>query len=275
MTLVTPEVRAEYDRPMPKGASLAELVGREMPEDERDLSLAKCLRGALSDRNVSVPAWTADPTVAWRNENAAIGQSDGAVALIPFAAKTLAGGTLLSREIIEDTNLSGLLEAAYAKALAMAFDKAALVGSGVAPEPLGLLNVTGMDKSDPGHKVTYADLIAAVAAIRGRNEHPNAMIADPATMATLGAITGSDGHYVEWPPYLADVARFESGQGGVNNAYFGDFTQLALGVRVEAGIRAFEEPYAANGQVFVVAWFRGDTAVLRKGAFAVRTGLDA
>jgi HK97 family phage major capsid protein len=180
------------------------------------------VRGGPSGKVVvSLPAWTADPTVAWRAENPAIGSSDGTVALVPFVAKTLAGSTLVSREIIEDSNLSGLLESAYGKALALAFDKAALVGSGVDPEPPGLTNVTGMDKSDPGHKVICQDLINAAAAIRGRYEQPNAVIMDPATMAVLGGICGTDGHYVEWPPYLANVAPYESGQGGANTFYMG------------------------------------------------------
>lgn len=322
--------RAEYDRPLPEGRTITELVERDLPENQRGLSLARCLRGAIlgkwdryaerehramsglsagaggallptslsaqvidlardkaqviaagarvvpmSDRNVDMPAWLADPTVDWRNENAAIGQSDGTVGLVSFRARTLAGATLLSREIIEDSNLSGLLEAAYAKAVALAFDQAALVGTGVAPEPLGLANVAGIDTSAASHAPTHADLLEAAGAIRARNEYPRAVIMDPATMLALGSLTGTDGHYLEMPEYLRDVRQYESGQGGANAFYMGDFAQLALGVRVEAGIRAFEQPNAANGQVLVVAWFRGDVQVLRADAFAIRTALTA
>lgn len=341
VTVVAPEIRAEYDRPMPPGASFRELVERDAPAEMRDLSLGKTLRGIvtgkwdgaerehramsgasagaggallpsimlgqvvdiarnatqvvragarivpMSNRQMIMPKWVTDPTVAWRNENAAITNSDGAVDKITFNAQVLAGSTTISREIIEDTDLSGLLENAYGQAVAQAWDKAALLGTGSAPEPLGLkANAAVTDKAALGTNglaFVWSHLIDAAASVRSRNEAARAAIMAPRSQASLGKIVGTDGHYVEKPPYLADLTMFETGQlpvnetcgtaGNASTLFVGDFSQLFLGVRAEFRVDVFPQVGAANGQVLLVAWFRGDVQVGRGSAFAVRTGL--
>jgi HK97 family phage major capsid protein len=56
-----------------------------------------------------------------------------------YPAIYLAGYTAISRELIEDTDLSDLLANAYAKATAVAWDNVALLGTGTAPQPRGLV----------------------------------------------------------------------------------------------------------------------------------------
>lgn len=130
----------------------------------------------LSNRNVIMPKWVTDPTVAWRNENAAITNANGAVDKISFAAQVLAGSTTLLREIIEDTDLSGLLENAFAKAVALAWDQAALLGSGVAPEPVGVKNSAAVtDKAALGTNgvaFVWSHLIDTAASLRAATRPP-------------------------------------------------------------------------------------------------------
>lgn len=53
----------------------------------------------------------------------------------------------------------------------------------------------------------------------------------------------------------------------------GDFSQLFLGVRTDLRVEVFPQVGAANGQVLLVVWFRGDIQIGRGSSFAVRTGL--
>jgi HK97 family phage major capsid protein len=116
----------------------------------------------------------------------------------------LAGYTTLSREIIEDTDLSDLLANAYAKAVAIAWDNAALFGTGTAPQPLGIANNTAItDKTALGTNgvaFTYDHVIDAVGAVRGRNEVCNAALLAPRSMQSLGKLKEtSTGAYLAPP----------------------------------------------------------------------------
>lgn len=335
--------KAEFDRPLPKGASFGELI--DVPEDQRGLSLGKTIRGMitgnwkgaereeramsgatagaggsllpqvfsaeivdlarvqtqvinagasvvpLSNRTVVMPKWTQDPTVAWRAENAAVGSSDGAVGTVTFTAKSLAGYTPISREIAEDSDLTDLLTNAYAKAVATAWDFAALKGSGSSNQPLGVImdstNVTDRAAlATNGQTPTWDNLIDAVAGVRGRSENVSAIIYHPRNAQALAKVKDTTNAYLTPPAYLDGVPRLETatlpvnettGTSSLTNSMVtGNFSYLALGVRTEFGINVYEQPLAtSNAQYVIMAWFRGDVQVLRGSAFAVRTGLLA
>lgn len=55
----------------------------------------------MDDRTVVVPRWTGDPALAWRAENAAIAEVDGAMDSVTLTAKTLAAVVRISRELVE------------------------------------------------------------------------------------------------------------------------------------------------------------------------------
>lgn len=338
--------KAEFDKPMPKGASFADLLG--VPESQRGLSLGRHLRGMLtgdwrgaeaeqayqvramsgatagaggallpvvysaqvidlarvqtqvlnagaqivpmSARQVIMPKWTGDPTVAFRSENAAVGTSDATVDKITFTAQSLAGYTTPSREIIEDTDLSDLLANAYAKVVAIAWDDAALLGTGTAPQPLGLKNNTAItDKSaivTNGQTPTWDNMIDAVGGVLGRNESVSAIVYHPRNELALGKAKDTQNRYLDVPRYLANIPRLSTGtlpvnetegtSGAVCNTMFaGDFSQLYIGMRTNFGVNVYDAPAATTGQVLMVAWMRMDVQVGRPGAFAIRTGLKA
>lgn len=241
----------------------------------------------MSARQVIVPQWSADPSVAFRSEGGAVNHSDGTVAQVTFTAKSLAGYTTICRELIEDTDISDVLTNAYAKVVAIAWDNAALLGSGTAPNPLGLANNAAiLDKSalaTNGVAFTYDHLISAVGGVRGRNEVCSAAIMAPRSQQSLGSLKDTTGRYLDMPAYLRDVTIYPTGQipvnqtcGTANNAstlFVGDFRQCMIGVRTNFGVNVYDAPAATTGQVLLVAWMRMDVQIGRQSAFAVRTGL--
>ena len=338
--------KAEFDKPMPKGASFADLLG--VPESQRSLSLGRHLRGMLtgdwrgaeaeqayqaramsgatagaggallpvvysaqvvdlarvqtqvlnaggqivplSARQVIMPKWTGDPTVAFRSENGAVATGDGTVDKITFTAQSLAGYTTLSREIIEDTDLSDLLANAYAKAVAIAWDNAALFGTGTAPQPLGLKNNANITDNSAivtnGQTPSWDNLIDAVGSVRGRNENVSAIVYHPRNELALGKAKDSQQRYIDVPRYIADVPRLATGTIPVNETegtstnvcnsmFVADWSQLYIGIRTNFSVDVHTSPAATNGQVLMVAWMRMDVQIGRPSAFAVRKGLKA
>lgn len=244
----------------------------------------------MSERKLTLPKWVSDPSVQWRLEEAAVAESAGTVGTVNLVAKSLAGYTKLSREILSDTDLGDILVNAYASAVAQAFDYAALKGSGTDPTPLGLSANTNITNKAAvvtnGATLTWEHVLDAVGSVRTLNEEPNAVIYHPRNELALGKAKDTAGQYLDVPRYVSGIQRLATGtlptnetegtSGAVCNSMFiGDFSQLMLGVRSQFEVELHPGPLATNGQVLLVIHFRGDVAVGRESAFAVRTGLKA
>lgn len=244
----------------------------------------------MSDRKITLPKWAGDPSVSWRLEEGAVAESSGTVGTVNLVAKSLAGYTKLSREILQDTDLGDILVNAYAKAVAQAFDYAALKGTGVDPQPLGLSANTAITNKSAvatnGQTPTWDNVIDAVGSVRALNENPSAVIFHPRNELALGKVKDTAGAYLDVPRYVSDIRRLSTGtlpvneqegtSGSVcNSMYVADWSQLMLGVRSQFSAELHPGPLATNGQVLLVIHFRGDVAVGRESAFAVRTGLKA
>jgi HK97 family phage major capsid protein len=245
----------------------------------------------LSNRQVIMPLWQTDPTLGWRSEGAAVNQSDAALGSVTFNAQSCAGYTTLANELIEDTDISDLLSNAYGKALSVAFDSVALLGTGTAPQPRGLKNFASItDKSAVvvnGQTPTWDNLCDMVGGVLGRNERVTAIIDHPRNELALGkAKASTSGDWLNAPQYIANIPRYATGtlpvnevegtSGAVcNTAFAGDFGQLFLGIRTNVGIRLYDAPAATTGQTLMVCWFRADVQIGRPSAFAIRTGLKA
>ena len=89
-------------------------------------------------------------TGAWRNENAAVAESDAVFERVTLTARTLAVLTRLSYELFQDLTPAGaeIIEQELIKSLAVELDRVALRGTGTAPEPRGVLNQTGVTIAD-------------------------------------------------------------------------------------------------------------------------------
>jgi HK97 family phage major capsid protein len=352
--VVAPDPRAvpQYreGHPLTRGqtfAGFARARGHELGEPERDrdngadLSLSKCLRGAMTgdwrdaeaerramsgatggaggfqlptmlaaqvidlargqtrvleagatvipmdSRTVDVAKWVTDPTPAWRAENAAIAESDGALDKVTLAAKSLAVVTRVSRELVEDTDVDDQLKAAFASAFALQVDAAALYGAGVNNQPTGVKVNAGVTKTPlavNGAAPTWDALLDSVGRLRDQNETPTAQILADRSARSLAKLKDSSGAYLAPPTYLADVPRLVTSQVGVANTvgtstdasdvFTADWTQLYIGVRIALTITLLEERYMPDaGQFGFVGWWRGDIQVARPKAFDVVTGV--
>lgn len=241
----------------------------------------------MENKTVDVPRWLTDPTLSWRSENAVIPETDPTMDKITLKAKALAAVTRVSRELIEDTDIQGQLEAAFGAALALSIDTAALYGTGVDPQPTGVKNTTAVTKTPlavNGATPTWAALVASVGRLRDVNEEPTAQIMADRTARTLALLADTTGQYVAPPSYLDGVDRLTTSQVPLNltvgtstdtsDAFTADWTQLLIGVRTQLQITLLSERYMADaGQYGFVAWWRGDIGVARPKAFDVVTGV--
>jgi HK97 family phage major capsid protein len=191
--------------------------------------------------------------------------------------------------------VSALLEAELGKAIAVAIDQAALIGTGVGGQPMGLYNTPGVSQTlltspNGSTLANYQFLITAVGVVRSGNFEPSAVIYDARTDKQLNSlVTGIAGdlRQLAIPEPIASMPRLVTNQIGdamtcgtssdCSAAFVGDYSQLVVGVRPSLGVRVLVDPYttASTGQIRLFAWTRCDVGVLNTSAFAVVSGLRA
>jgi len=138
--------------------------------------------------------------------------------MVTLTANTLAGLTLISRELLEDAeNVDRELANAFARVLALKVDQAALYGGGVAPEPLGVKNTPGVitvpfGGANGGTLTNYDPILDAVGTLHDANESPTGVIYSARTGRELAKTKDTLGQSIVVPNYIADLPRYDTNQ---------------------------------------------------------------
>jgi HK97 family phage major capsid protein len=223
------------------------------------------------------PAVAAAP-LSWKVENNPIAESDLTLERVTFTARTLPLLIKMSVELSEDSNnIDAIIEREFSQAIALELDRVALVGSGIAPEPSGLLTQSGVDVA-PMSSADYDGLIDAVADVASRNHTANARVYSSVFARDLAKLRGVvNGDYLRPPAYLDSVREFVTNAidiGSPNGGFIvGDFTQLMIGIRTSFRLEVSRVAGDAfqNLQVWIRAYVRSDAQLAHPEAFAVRT----
>ena len=242
----------------------------------------------MTSQTLKIARVAGDQTAAWHTENAPIGASDMTLESVTLTARTLTSLVVASRELIEDAEgVETALEEAFAAQLALSLDLAALYGSGVAPEPRGVKNTTGVTLQSQGANgaalTNYDPLVDALATLWDFNEQANGIIHAPRTARTLAKLKDTTGQPLVAPEVLQGVPRYTTNQvpttltqGTATTAsdiFVADWKQLLVGIRHSFNIQVLNERYADNYQIGFIASLRADIVVARPKAFVVVTGV--
>jgi HK97 family phage major capsid protein len=242
-------------------------------------------------KTFTMGAVNAIPTAAWRNEAAAVAESDPTFRTVVGTPRSLAFYFRISRELLADAaNLDSALPGIMGQSLAREMDRAGLIGTGGAPEPRGIKNVSGVQSVTNGAAGTalgtikFSNLLSAYSAILGADAPtPTAAIVHPRTAVGFASLVDSTGQPLQRPDMLRDLRMITSSQVPVNltvggstdcsDAYIGDFTKAIFMVREFFSVQRLDEAFATNGQVGFIAHARLDFALEYPAAFSVVTGI--
>lgn len=248
-----------------------------VPMDASTLKLAKILT---------------DPVAYWKAENAAITESDMTFGPLTLTAKTLTALVRVSVELLEDAqNLGQVVEGALSEALGLELDRVALLGTGTAPQPLGLYNTAGVGKIDMGANgaalTDYVPFSKAVQMIREANGEPGALLFAPRTAGETERLKDTTGQPLQPPESFQTLRKLATNQIPINlvkgtstNATFaaaGDYTKLLIGMRTQLMLEASREADTAfqNLQVLIRAYLRADVAIAKPNHFTIIDGIIA
>jgi HK97 family phage major capsid protein/HK97 family phage prohead protease len=232
----------------------------------------------------------ADPTAAWRAENAAVAESDPTFEAVTFTARSLDVQMKVSRELVEDSlNIAEMLETALLRSFSVEVDRVCLHGTGTPPQPRGIRNVSGVGEvsmGTNGAQLTNHDkLIDTLTELWTDNvTTPTALVLAPRTLTTESKFKeGTTNAPLPRPPVLTTFPWYQTTsmpitetQGSASNAssvFIGDFTQMMLGFRTEMQIEVARELYRGNYQFGFFGHLRMDMQVTHPESFTRLIGI--
>jgi HK97 family phage major capsid protein len=274
-------------------------LGSRVIDKARNLAVvsrAGALTVPMRTNELHLARLTGDATASWKAENASGTASDLTFERVTLRSRTLIALVKASVELFEDSEeIEETIENSFAEALALELDRAALRGSGVSAEPLGIRNQTGVritgSIGTPSDYVSVADTPTQTLR-EAYAQEPYAFVAAPRTFGSLEKlVTGISGDKTRLaaPPAWQAYRRFSSNQVPTNlgsgsdesEAYIGDFAQVILGMRTTFRVEASRDAADSSGgafgdlQVWLRAYLRADVALAHPDHFNVLTGITA
>jgi HK97 family phage major capsid protein len=244
----------------------------------------------MTSQTLKYPRLTGEGSPAWHAEHAQINDADLVFDSITFTARALTRLVRISMEMVEDApeQAEGVIARSFAEQIALELDRVALRGSGTAPEPRGVLNISGVTITTHGANgaaiANYDFWLDAVGAVRNANFEPNAHLQAPRSSTSLSKLKETSTlAYLAPPanmlPMLATkqipVNLTVGTSTDCSEVYTADWSQLLISVRTELRILPLRERYADFGQYGFLAWFRADVQLAQPSAFVVDTGVRA
>jgi HK97 family phage major capsid protein len=240
-------------------------------------------------KTTTIARLASDVSASWRNENAVITPADVSMEGVTFVPRSLAGATLVSRELLDDSaNVQQMLENSFAQAFAGEIDRVALLGTGTAPEPRGLKNIINVQTYSMGTNgaqlTDYAPFIEGIALLDTVNApEPSAAIMSARTMKTISLLKDTTNQPLMRPVRIANLPFLQTSkvpitetQGSASTCssiYVGDFSQLMIAFRSELRVEILKERYAEYLQYGFLGYLRADINVTHPEAFVRVLGI--
>jgi HK97 family phage major capsid protein/HK97 family phage prohead protease len=227
--------------------------------------------------NVAIPKKTAASAGGWiSTEGGASSESEPTFGTVSLTPKTVGAFTDMTRQLILQStpSVEALVRDDLTQALALAIDKGALEGTGLSGQPTGILSTVGVNKPTnfAAAVPTFAEMVALETAVAEDNALMGnlAYITDAATYGGLKtkAKDAGSGMFVIENGQANGYNVIRSQQCTAGNVYFGNFSDLLIGMW--AGLDLTVDPYTAStsGTVRIVALQTVDVAVRHAVSFA-------
>ncbi len=240
-------------------------------------------------KNFTTAAIDTIPSAQWRLESGNIAVSDPTFRAVVAAPKSLAFLFKVSRELLADApNMGAALNTAIAQAFAKELDRVGLRGSGVNPQPLGILGTAGIQTVGNGANgaalANYSNFLSAAQSILQVDAPaPMAAIMSPRSLIKLAGLTDTTNQPLEMPKMMENWKMISTSQVPNNltvgtstdcsEIYVGDFSKVHFMMREQMSIQIARELFAQTGEIGFICHVRADIAVMYPKALAVVTGV--
>ncbi len=213
------------------------------------------------------------------SEGAAVSESEMTVGQVTMTMQTLGAFTDVTRNLLIQSSLDveNLIRDDLTQAMALAIDAAGLEGSGSSGNPTGIRNTSGINgKSFAGTNPTFAEVVDMETLVAADNALIGTSLAYILNPAQYGALKTTEKasntaqFVVEQPGNTVNgYPIFVSNQATAGKVYFGNFSDLLIGMF--GGVDITVDPYTASntGTIRIVALQSVDVAVRHAVSFCL------
>ena len=270
-----------------------------VPDDYRADQFIGLLRNSLIVRSLGarvltglkgdtvIPKATGAATAYWLNEGDALTESGTTYGSIKLEPKTVGALTAFSRNLALQSNpaIESLLRDDISAVVGLAVDKALIHGTAVAKQPVGILNVVGIQTASLA-TLTWAGIMTMLEKLGLENITPNAALTHPKVATKLRSILTADGlpgwllddngRLAGIPTSVTNQLDAKAGSPATGRLIVGDFSQIVVG---EWGVtEILANPYATGyyekGDVQLRIMHTMDAVVRHPKAFVVADDLS-
>jgi HK97 family phage major capsid protein len=243
----------------------------------------------MTSQTLAMARLTGESSPAWKTEGGTITAADLTFDRVTFTARTLVRRVDLSVELFEDADPSSedVIARSFAGQMAVELDRAALIGTGTAPEPRGVLNQSGITTTTHGANgatiANYDFWLDAIGAVRAAGFEPNAHIQAPRSSTSLSKLKeATTNAYLAPPAGLLPMYTTKSipitlttgTSTDTSYVFTADWSQLMVGIRTDFTLRFLGERFLADTLSYsFVAYLRADIQVAQPTAFVVDSGV--
>jgi len=229
---------------------------------------------------LDIPRLLTDPTASWRNENDPIAEGDPTFGSAQLTARSLACLVTIPNELLLDSPVAGnFITQAITKAMAVAMDTGALMGTGTQNQPLGIVSRPDVGTYSMGTNgaalsdwSTFVKVAGQIAGANGPIDGLSYILSsrDYTTVEnlqdTLHQPLRKPDVVARMKPYTTSKIPVNLTQGTANNASFGvcgDMSQVILGIRQAFTLEISREAGSAfqNNQTLIRAILRMDVSL--------------
>lgn len=275
-----------------------------------DVLRARTIVAALGARvlvgltgNLVIPRKTSAAVAGWVTETGAVGSTDPAFDQVTLQPRRIGAFTDVSKQLAIQSSLEmeHVVRDDLSQTILVEIDRVALLGTGSANQPRGILNTSGIGSvagGTNGAQITWAHILDLEKAVAGANALINLtgcgyainpfsrafMKRTPKTAATgseliigdqpadLRGLSSLNGYRCGTSTLLPSNGTKGTSAGVCSSLIFGDFSQLFVGL-FEGGIELIVDPYtlATTGQIRITANLFADIALRYAQSFAAMT----
>lgn len=256
------------------GSSFIELLRANMVADKVGIQHLYNLNG-----NVEIPKQATSATFYWVGEDTDPTASGATFGVLNMTPKTGGAVTTVSRKLLlqSDPSVDALIYNDLAMVGGLGLDLAVIAGSGVAGQPLGIKNTTGIGSTTIS-SATWAKALDFISDVKVANAYKGALawLMDPASEVMFaGRVkeTGIANGYILENGKIYGHPVYSTSQMTAGDVIFGDFSQVIMGHW--GGLEIDTNPYGTgfpSGQVQVRLLVTIDVGVRQPTAFSLGTG---
>lgn len=224
--------------------------------------------------NLAIPKYGTGLTTGWVAENTAVPEGNMTFGEVGLTPKHVGGKTEMSRQLIQQSSpdIEQLVRDDLAFLIAKQIDHAIIAGSGAGAEPMGVLNMPGVQAGTLA-TLDWPAVLAFAQKLEDLEIEGGAWLTTATVKNKLAATLKEAG----LPGYLLDGGRMAdrpvvtSRAVPADTVILGDFSQILLGVWSELDIlvNPFAEPAYSRGGVQVRAMATVGTACRYEEAFVI------